>query len=100
MAKTQIEQNEKKQIVEPNEKTNTEHNETEIDAEIAEAFLDETLEADQYCIGTDIDAGLMRLQLHSAEEGVGLLGSLTVDSAGAYELAHRILRGYDKLEGL
>lgn len=56
------------------------------------------LDADEYCIGIDEAAGELRLQFHNDE--IGLLSSFVTDAAGAYDLAHRILRAYDKLEGL
>jgi hypothetical protein len=59
--------------------------------------LFEDTEATEYSIETNIDDGAFRLQFHNEE---GVLSSFTSDSAGAYELAHRILRAFDKLEGL
>jgi len=71
---------------------------------MAEALSEEMLielcddtEATEYSIETNIDDGAFRLQFHNEE---GTLSSFTSDSAGAYELAHRILRAFDKLEGL
>lgn len=58
---------------------------------------EEDLEADRYTIGTSADDGLLRLRFYNED---GLLSSFTSDSAGAYDLAQRILRGFDQLEGL
>ena len=59
-------------------------------------LFDET-EAVEYTIETNINDGAFRLQFHNED---GVLSSFTTDSGGAYDLAQRILRGYDKLEGL
>lgn len=56
------------------------------------------VEADAYGINYNIDEGAFRLQFY--DEDGGVLSSFTTDAAGAYELAQRILRGYDKLEGI
>ena len=70
--------------------------EIKIDEELLMELLDET-EAVEYTIETNIDDGAFRLQFHNE---AGVLSSFTTDSGGAYDLAQRILRGYDKLEGL
>ena len=54
-------------------------------------------EATEYSININIDEGSMRIQFHDED---GLLSTLTTDSYGGYEFAQRLLRAYDKLEGL
>ena len=68
-----------------------------LEADELQIELFEDTEATEYSIETNIDDGAFRLQFHNEE---GVLSSFTSDSAGAYELAHRILRAFDKLEGL
>jgi hypothetical protein len=68
-----------------------------VDEELVMELLEEEAEATDYSIETSQDNDLMRIQFHNEE---GLLSSLTTDSAGAYEFAQRILRGYDAMEGL
>jgi hypothetical protein len=67
-----------------------------------EDFLDDlqiidNIEATEYTIGYSIEDNEMRIQFHNE---FGVLSSMVTDAAGAYELANRILRAYDKLEGL
>lgn len=72
----------------------------EIIDEIGDALvieIEEDLEANEYSIDTNIDDGAFRLQFHNE---FGTLSTFTTDAPGAYDLAQRILRGYDKLEGL
>jgi hypothetical protein len=75
-----------------------EDNEPEI--ELTEELMMELLEdseATEYTIETNIDDNAFRLQFHNED---GVLSSFTTDSGGAYDLAQRIMRAYDKLEGL
>jgi len=58
---------------------------------------EEEVDATEYSIGFSIPDNEIRLQFHNE---FGVLSSFVTDAAGAYELAHRILRAYDKLEGL
>lgn len=58
---------------------------------------DDLVEATEYSIGFSIPDNALRLRFHNE---FGVLSSFETDAAGAYELAHRILRAYDKLEGL
>lgn len=67
----------------------------EIGIEIDEE--DDLVDATEYSIGYSVPDNAMRLQFHNE---FGVLSSFQTDAAGAYELAHRILRAYDKLEGL
>lgn len=60
------------------------------------ALIDE-VDATEYSIGVSIPDNAFKLEFHNQ---FGMLSSFVTDSAGAYELAQRILRGYDKLEGL
>jgi hypothetical protein len=57
----------------------------------------EDVEATEYTIGYSINDNAMRLQFYNE---VGVLSSFVTDASGAYELANRILRAYDTLEGL
>jgi hypothetical protein len=66
----------------------------ELEIEISEDIL---VEADRYSIDANINEGLMRISFLNED---GVLSTMTTDSDGAYHLAHQILRGYDKLEGL
>jgi hypothetical protein len=54
-------------------------------------------EADQYSIAYNINDNEMMLKFHNE---FGVLSTFVTDAPGAYELAQRILRAYDKLEGL
>jgi hypothetical protein len=65
--------------------------------EIEIEVLDDEVEATEYSLGVNIDDGEMRLRFHNE---FGMLSSFVTDAPGAYELAQRILRCYDKLEGL
>jgi hypothetical protein len=67
-----------------------------IDEELLMELVADT-EATEYSIETNIDDGAFRLQFHNED---GVLSSFTTDAPGAYDLAQRILRGYDKLEGI
>lgn len=60
-------------------------------------LTDEEMEATGYDIAVSVSDNEMRIQ-HCND--LGVISYLVLDAAGAYELAHRILRGYDKLEGL
>jgi hypothetical protein len=55
------------------------------------------IEAATYTIGTDIDGNEARVAFHNH---FGILSTFTTDAAGLYEFAQRLLRAYDKLEGL
>lgn len=70
---------------------------TEIGDKFVIDVTEEDLEADRYTIGVNPDDGLLRVRFLNED---GLLSSFTTDSGGAYDLAQRILRGFDKLEGL
>jgi hypothetical protein len=67
--------------------------EQEIEIQLDEDIL---IEATEYQIGVVSDD---RMQIRFVNDD-GILSTFTTDSAGAYEFAHRVLRGYDKLEGL
>lgn len=54
-------------------------------------------DATEYSIGFSIPDGQVNIQFHNE---FGVLSSFVTDASGAYELANRILRAYDKLEGL
>lgn len=60
-------------------------------------LLDEDQEATEYSIETNAKDGSMRIQFHNDD---GVLSSFITDAPGAYELAQRILCGYDRLEGI
>jgi hypothetical protein len=66
------------------------------DEELLIELIDDD-EATEYSLDTNIKDGAFRLQFHNEK---GVLSSFTTDSSGAYELAHRILRSFDKLEGI
>jgi hypothetical protein len=59
--------------------------------------ISDDIAATEYTIGYSIDDNEMRIQHHNE---FGVLSSLILDATGAYEYANRILRAYDKLEGL
>jgi hypothetical protein len=59
-------------------------------------FQDE-IDATEYSIGYSIPDNEMRIRFHNE---FGVLSSFVVDAPGAYEFAQRVLRAYDKLEGL
>ncbi len=59
--------------------------------------IEDDVDATEYSIGYNIDDNSLRLKFHNE---FGTLSSFVTDAAGAYELAQRILRAYDKLEGL
>lgn len=67
-------------------------------SEIEITLDDADLEADSYGIAIDIPSNEMRVRFYDADGGV--LSDFTTSAAGAYEFAHRILRSYDKLEGI
>ena len=71
--------------------------EIEISEDDLNQMIEEECTVTDASVETNIDDGLMRIQMHGED---GLLASLVVDSAGAYEFARTILRGYDVLEGL
>lgn len=58
---------------------------------------EELVDATEYSIGFSIPDNAVRIRFHNE---FGVLSSFETDAAGAYEFAHRILRAYDKLEGL
>lgn len=58
---------------------------------------EEIIEATGYTIGTNIDNNEARLMLHDHGK---IIGSMILEGAELYELAHRLLRAYDELEGL
>ena len=58
---------------------------------------EELVDATEYSIGYSIPDNALRLRFHNE---FGVLSSFETDAAGAYELAQRILRAYDKLEGI
>lgn len=60
--------------------------------------LEDALEAEAYGITIHPPDNAFRLRFYDDDGAV--LSTYTTDAAGAYELASRILRGYDKLEGL
>jgi hypothetical protein len=66
----------------------------EVTIEVDEDVL---AEATDYSIGTDIDSGLLIVRFYQDDD---ILSSMVLDSAGAHDLARRIMRGYDILEGL
>jgi hypothetical protein len=65
------------------------------DEEIIE-FQDD-IAATEYSIGYSIPDNEMRIQFHNE---FGVLSSFVTDAPGAYEFAQRVLRAYDKLEGI
>jgi hypothetical protein len=67
------------------------------DEELLVELLDDDMDATEYSININIDEGRMRIQFHNED---GLLSTLTTDSYGGYEFAQRLLRAYDRLEGL
>lgn len=69
----------------------------EITAADLAALIEEDAVATEYSIETNIDDNKMRFQFHNEE---GLLSTYTMDAPEAYLMAQRILRGYDKLEGI
>ena len=67
------------------------------DEELLVELLNDDMDATEYSININIDEGCMRIQFHDED---GLLSTFTTDSYGGYEFAQRVLRAYDKLEGL
>ena len=67
----------------------------ELELDITE---DEAFEAHKYGINTSVDDNAFRLQFY--DEDGNVLSCFVTDAAGAYDLATRILRAYDVLEGL
>jgi hypothetical protein len=65
--------------------------------ELLVELLDDDMDATKYSININIDEDSMRIQFH---DEAGLLSTFTTDSYGGYEFAQRLLRAYDKLEGL
>jgi hypothetical protein len=59
-------------------------------------LIDE-IDATEYSIGYNIADNEMVLNFHNER---GVLSRFVTDAPGAYEMAQRILRAYDKLEGL
>lgn len=62
-----------------------------------EIEIDDYNDATEYSIGYSIPDNQVKIQFHNE---FGVLSSFITDAAGAYEFANRILRAYDKLEGL
>jgi len=60
-----------------------------------ELFID--ADATEYSIGLDTASGEARLRFYNE---FGMLSSFVSDSTGIYDLAQRLLRAYDKLEGI
>lgn len=58
---------------------------------------EELIGATEYSIGYDIDSNEGRILFHNA---FGTISSYVTDAPGLYEFAQRVLRVYDKLEGL
>jgi hypothetical protein len=54
-------------------------------------------EATEYSIETNIDDKMLRLGFYNEH---GELAKYTMASPEVYEFAHRLLRGYDRLEGI
>lgn len=73
-----------------------EHSELEDDEAVIE--VEENVDADEYGIGFDIDNNSGRIQFYD-ENGV-VLSRFITDAAGIYDFAQRLLRAYDKLEGI
>lgn len=71
--------------------------EQEDDEPVIGLLDDDEIEASEYSIGYSIPDNEMRLKFHNE---FGVLSSFVTDATGAYELAQRILRAYDQLEGL
>jgi hypothetical protein len=80
----------------------TDENDTVVNAMLAGGdervieLLDDT-EATTYNINININDNEMCINFINAK---GVLASLVTDAPGAYDLASRILRAYDKLEGI
>lgn len=62
---------------------------------IIEASKD--IDATEYSIGYSIEDSEICLKFHNE---LGELSRFATDAAGCYELAHRLLRAYDRIEGL
>lgn len=62
---------------------------------IIEASRD--IDATEYSIGYSIQDSEVCLKFHNE---LGELSRFTADAAGCYELAQRLLRAYDRIEGL
>lgn len=75
-----------------------EHSELEDDADEAVVEVEENVDADEYGIGIDIDNNSGRIQFYD-ENGV-VLSRFVTDAPGLYDFAQRLLRAYDKLEGI
>ena len=58
---------------------------------------DDLVDATEYSIGFSIPDNAVRIMFHNE---FGVLSVFETDAAGAYEFANRILRAYDKVEGL
>lgn len=72
--------------------------EIEDDEDLDVIEVEENVDADEYGIGIDTDNMSGRIQFYDAN-GV-VLSRFITDSAGLYEFAQRVLRAYDKLEGI
>lgn len=59
--------------------------------------LEDEVDATEYSLGFNINDGAACLKFHNE---FGVLSVFTTDSQGIYDLAQRLLRVYDKLEGL
>lgn len=62
-----------------------------------EIEIDDYSDATEYSIGYSIPDNQVKIQFLNE---FGVLSNFITDAAGAYEFANRILRAYDKLEGL
>lgn len=69
----------------------------EEDEELVIGLDAEPTEVDQYSIDISIPDNEMRIQFHTE---FGPVSSFVIDAPGGYEFAQRILRAYDKLEGI
>jgi hypothetical protein len=59
--------------------------------------IEDEIDATEYSIAFSIPDNEVRLQFQNE---FGVLSSFVTDASGTYELAQRLLRAYDKLEGL
>jgi hypothetical protein len=60
-------------------------------------YEDDEIEAHTYSIGYSIPDNEMRIQFHNE---FGTLSSFVMSAADGYDFAQRVLKAYDKLEGL
>lgn len=59
--------------------------------------LQDEVDATEYSIGYSIPDNEAILRFHNEK---GVLSNFVTNAAGVYELAQRLLRAYDKLEGI